>query len=292
MRAMAEAGATLAALLASAKGAMAESGIEDAALDARVIVEHFSQTTRADAIARPDLAVDAGVVRSIHEAVARRIAGEPVYRILGFREFYGMKLLLSAETLEPRPDTETLVDAVLPHLRQLAASGQECRILDLGTGTGAIALALLGEIPVASAIGVDVSADALATAARNALENGLSDRFEAVRSDWFEKISGRFQAIVSNPPYISSTELETLQREVLGHDPLKALHGGEDGLEAYRAIAGQAGDHLAPGGVVGLEIGHTQKADVVALFEAAGFTLAEARKDLAGRDRALVFSRG
>lgn len=291
MWAMLEARATLAALLASARGALAELDIEDAALDARVIVEHFSQTTRADAIARPDMTVDAGVVRAVVEAVARRIAGEPVYRILGYREFYGMKLFLSAETLEPRPDTETLVDAVLPHLRQLAASGRECRILDLGTGTGAIALALLGEIAQASAIGVDVSADALATAARNALENGLSDRFETVKSDWFEKISGQFQAIVSNPPYISSQELETLQREVLGHDPLRALHGGEDGLEAYRTIARQADSHLASGGVVGVEIGHAQKAEVVALFEAAGFTLTDARKDLAGRDRALVFSR-
>lgn len=289
---MAEAGETLAALLASARRAMTESGIENAALDARVIVEHFSGTTRADAIARSDMTVDAGAVRSIHEAVARRIAGEPVYRILGFRDFYGMRLLLSTETLEPRPDTEALVDVILPYLRQLAASGQECRILDLGTGSGAIALALLAAIPAARAIGVDVSADALATAARNALENGLSDRFEAVRSDWFEKISGEFQAIVSNPPYISSKELETLQREVLGHDPLKALHGGEDGLDAYRAIAAKAGKHIAPGGVVAVEIGHTQKADVVALFETAGFTLVEARKDLAGRDRALVFSRG
>lgn len=282
----------LAALHQEARASLTEAGIGDARLDARLIVEHFSGTTQADVIGRPDIPIGAEVVRAIRAATARRAAGEPVHRILGFREFYGLKLFLSPETLEPRPDTETLVDAVLPYLRQLAATGGTCRVLDLGTGTGAIALALLAEVPEATAVGVDISADALATAERNAQENGLSERFKAVQSDWFEKISGTFHVIVANPPYISTEELEALQSEVRDFDPAKALDGGADGLDAYRTIAGQAKAHLETAGRVAVEIGHMQRQDVTRLFEDAGFGVVEARKDLGGRDRVLVFQRG
>jgi release factor glutamine methyltransferase len=282
----------LAALLAEARASLAASGIDDPNLDARLIVEHFSATTQVDAIGRPDIPVGAEAVDSIRLAIARRAAGEPVHRILGFREFYGLRLNLSSETLEPRPDTETLVDAVLPHLRQLAATVGACRILDLGTGTGAIALALLAEVPAATAEGADISADALATANRNAKENGLSGRFQTVQSDWFEKISGSFHVIVANPPYIPSEELKTLQDEVRNFDPARALDGGADGLDAYRMIAAQAKVYLKAAGRLAVEIGHTQREAVRRLFEAAGFRIVEARKDLAGRDRVLVFECG
>jgi release factor glutamine methyltransferase len=282
----------LAALLAEARASLAASGIDDPNLDARLIVEHFSATTQVDAIGRPDIPVGAEAVDSIRLAIARRAAGEPVHRILGFREFYGLRLNLSSETLEPRPDTETLVDAVLPHLRQLAATVGACRILDLGTGTGAIALALLAEVPAATAVGADISADALATANRNAKENGLSGRFQTVQSDWFEKISGSFHVIVANPPYIPSEELKTLQDEVRNFDPARALDGGADGLDAYRMIAAQAKVYLKAAGRLAVEIGHTQREAVRRLFEAAGFRIVEARKDLAGRDRVLVFECG
>ncbi len=281
----------LADLLVETRDALADVGIEDAAFDSRLLVEHFSATTRADAIGRPDMLIGVEAVEATRAAIARRIAGEPVHRVLGFRHFYGLKLLLSVETLEPRPDTETLVDALLPRLRQLAAHQGACRVLDLGTGTGAIALALVAEIPEATATGVDISADALATAARNALENGLSARFETVQSDWFEKISGRYDVIVSNPPYIATEELETLHDEVRRHDPERALDGGADGLDAYRKIAGTAAAFLEPAGVVGVEIGHTQKHDVTRLFEAFGFRLVEAKQDFGHRDRVLVFGR-
>lgn len=282
----------LGSLLAESRASLAKAGILDATLDARLLVEHFSGTTRADAISRPDREVAPQAVAATRQAVARRAAGEPVHRILGFRHFYGLKLFLSPETLEPRPDTETLVDAVLPFLRQRAAAGAPCRILDLGTGTGAVALALLAELPGSTAVGVDISADALATAARNARENGVAARFEAIRSDWFEKISGRFDAIVANPPYIPSQELGTLQGEVRKFDPARALDGGPDGLDAYRTIVGQALEHLEAAGRVAVEIGHTQKDDVTRLFERAGYRLVEARTDLGGRDRVLVFGRG
>ncbi len=281
----------LGSLLAESRLSLAQAGIVDARLDARLLVEHFSRTTQADAIARPDRVLDAGMVAAVRGAIARRAAGQPVHRIIGFREFYGLRLNLSAETLEPRPDTEALVDAVLPALRQTAATTGACRILDLGTGTGAIALALLAAVPEASAVGVDRSAGALAVAARNAGENGLSHRFRPVLSDWFEKISGRFDAIVANPPYIPTEELETLQSEVRDFDPASALDGGRDGLDAYRAIAGRIEGFLEAGGVIAVEFGSTQRAEVTELFAAHGFRLTGARQDLGGRDRVLLFRR-
>jgi release factor glutamine methyltransferase len=147
-------------------------------------------------------------------------------------------------------------------------------------------------VPQARAVGADISAAALATASRNARENGVSERFQAVRSDWFENISGTFHVIVANPPYIPSKELETLQGEVRNFDPARALDGGADGLDAYRTIAAQAKAYLEAAGRVAVEIGHTQRQDVTRLFQASDLHLIEARKDLGGRDRVLVFARG
>ncbi len=283
---------SLAGLLASSRTALAEAGIADAALEARLIVEHYSETGRSEAISTPGRIIgDAAVVR-IEQALKRRISGEPVYRILGFREFYGLHLGLSDETLEPRPDTETLVDALLPHVRATVAKGEgACRILDLGTGTGAIALALLSEVERATAVGVDVSDDALRTARRNAEALGLGSRFTPLKSDWFANISGKFHVIASNPPYIPTNDLAGLQAEVRNFDPARALDGGADGLDAYRVMAAEADRFLAPAGVVGVEIGYTQKHAVRQLFEAAGYRTAEARQDIAGHDRVLVFHR-
>lgn len=281
---------TLAELLGAARRKLAESGVEDAALDARLLVEHFTGTSRSDAIVRPDRTIDPRTVAEVEAALARRCGGEPVHRILGFREFYGLRLSLSAETLEPRPDTEVLVDAVLPFMRDVASREGECRVLDLGTGTGAIALALLANVPGAVATGVDISDDALATAARNAVDLGLADRFRPKKSDWFAEISGRYHVIASNPPYIGSNEIAALQKEVRLFDPLRALDGGDDGLEPYRIIAAGAASHLEQGGLVAVEIGSTQRLEVGSIFAGAGFRLVRALSDLAGNDRVLVFA--
>lgn len=281
---------TLAELLGAARRKLAESGVEDAALDARLLVEHFTGTSRSDAIARPDRTIDPRAVAEVEAALARRCRGEPVHRILGFREFYGLRLSLSAETLEPRPDTEVLVDAVLPFMRDVASREGECRVLDLGTGTGAIALALLANVPGAVATGVDISDDALATAARNAVDLGLADRFRPKKSDWFAEISDRYHVIASNPPYIGSNEIAALQKEVRLFDPLRALDGGDDGLEPYRIIAAGAASHLEQGGLVAVEIGSTQRLEVGSIFADAGFRLVRALSDLAGNDRVLVFA--
>ncbi|WP_210316929.1 peptide chain release factor N(5)-glutamine methyltransferase [Oryzicola mucosus] len=286
---MPDAAHPLGALLREARRRLSEAGVTDAALDARLLVEHFTGTTRSQAITDPTLPVHG--VEPLIAAVERRLAGEPLHRILGFREFYGLKLELSRETLEPRPDTETLVDAVLPFVREVSERRGACRILDLGTGTGAILLAVLSACPKASGMGVDISADAVATATRNADHLGLSNRFAAVQSDWFEEISGRYDVIASNPPYIPSQQIEGLQQEVRHFDPVRALDGGADGLDPYRIIGEQGPAYLAHGGLAALEIGHDQKADVTAIFSSCGWSLVEALTDLGGNDRVLLFTR-
>jgi release factor glutamine methyltransferase len=281
--------ATLSALHRYSRQRLEEGGVNDSALDARLIVEHFTGTSRSDAITDPGREVGAEAVAAVRAALDRRIAYEPVHRILGRREFYGLDLRLSPATLEPRPDTETLVDLCLPFLRERAAGRKNCRVLDLGTGTGAIALAFLSQIPEAKALGTDISAEALETALSNADISGLKNRFEGVVSDWFGAVDGHFTLIVSNPPYIRTKDIEALAPEVRDHDPVKALDGGRDGLDAYRRIAVGAGGHLEADGRVAVEIGFDQRRDVSGIFEAAGFALEGSAKDLGGNDRALMF---
>lgn len=282
----------LGALLSEARARLAMTEVDDPALDARLIVEHFSGTTRTQAIADPERTVDKKAIAAIDAALRRRTTGEPVHRILGYREFYGLRMSLSPETLEPRPDTETLVEAVLPFVKATAAREGACRILDLGTGTGAIALALLSAVPAATATGVDISAGALATAARNAGQLGFGGRFTAVQSDWFEKVSGRYHVIAANPPYIPSRDIGNLQDEVRDFDPRLALDGGVDGLNPYRIIAAEAARFLEAESRIAVEIGHTQRNEVTDIFEAAGYAATGALRDLGGNDRVLVFQWG
>ncbi|RWC44636.1 MAG: peptide chain release factor N(5)-glutamine methyltransferase [Mesorhizobium sp.] len=282
---------TLGPLLREARDRLVVAGVADPVLDARLIVEHFSGTTRTQAIADPERRIDAGIVAEINAAVRRRAGGEPVHRILGYREFYGLRLSLSPETLEPRPDTETLVEAILPFVEAIAARESACRILDLGTGTGAIALALLSAVPTANATGVDLSAGALATASRNAGQLGLAGRFTALQSNWFEKVSGRYHVIAANPPYIPSEDIGNLQDEVRNFDPRLALDGGADGLNPYRTIAAEAARFLETEGRIVVEIGHTQRNEVCEIFAAAGYVPGGAFRDLGGNDRVLVFER-
>lgn len=282
---------TLAAILTEARARLSAIPIDDPALESRMIVEHYSGTTRTDAIARPELPVGDDVAATIRAALDRRANGEPVHRIFGFRDFHGVRLKLSAETLEPRPDTETLVDAVLPHLRETVGRTGSCHILDLGTGTGAIAIALLHAVGDATGIATDISADALATAAENARSAGLGNRLSFMRSDWFANISGRFHAIVSNPPYIPGSDIAGLDREVRDFDPHRALDGGPDGLDAYRAIAAGSASHLEESGIVAVEIGHTQRQAVTRVFAQAGFEPEGVFRDLAGTERVVVFRR-
>ena len=278
-------------VMAEVRGLFRDADLDDPALEARILVSGLLDLEPAAVISRGRSPVSADDVARIRAAAARRLAGAPVYRILGWREFYSLKLQLSKGTLEPRPDTEVLVDAILPLLREIVGQGRKPRLLDLGTGTGAICLALLHEFREASGVGTDISEDALATAKANADLNGLGGRFEVLQSDWFSQVRGRFDVIVSNPPYIPSADIAGLDREVLEHDPLAALDGGTDGLAPYRIIANQADQYLAEDGFVGVEFGWNQMAAVQAIFEAAGFIVRHAIRDYGGRDRALIFAR-
>jgi len=286
---MPDSGATLVGLLNAGRAMLERAGVDDPALDSRLLVEHFTGTTRAHAITAPKRPVDAAVAQRIMAAFDRRAAGEPVHRIIGLRAFYGLDLLMSPATLEPRPDTETLVDAMLPLVRECVRRKGGCRILDLGTGTGAIALALLSEVAEATATGVDIADEALATAAGNAAGLGLAERFAPLHSDWFEKVTGRWDAIVSNPPYIAHDGIAGLAREVRDYEPLVALDGGPDGLDAYRQIAARARAFLETDGHIGVEIGFDQNRDVTGVFFGHGFCLTGSAKDLGGNDRVLIF---
>ena len=283
-------GATLAEALAAARRRLSEAGIADAAQDARLLIAgllKLSSTAFVIDGARP---LDPAEQAAIDAALTRRVAREPVHRILGHRAFSRLDLALSPETLEPRPDTEILVDTLVPHAQGMVAGG-ECRILDLGTGTGAICLALLDLVPGSTGVGADYSAGALETARHNADINGVADRFETVESDWFSAVTGMFDIIVSNPPYIVRSVVGTLDEDVRLYDPILALDGGEDGLDAYRAIAAGAGDHLRENGLVAYEIGYDQKDTVTAIMREKGFVRIEAVQDLGGNDRVLVFSK-
>lgn len=251
------------------------AGIPDAAVDARHLVAHALGIGRAALLRAPEAPLDDTARQRLKVVLARRAGHEPVSRIVGEREFHGLALALGAATLDPRPDTETVVTVA----KHLAASidlpnGEPLKILDLGTGTGAIALALLAELPHAEATATDISADALAIAARNAERHGLADRARFVLSHWLENVMGRYQLIVANPPYIPSGDIPALAPDVAVWDPRAALDGGPDGLDAYRAILAGIERVLEPEGWVVFEVGHDQSGQVAELAKERGLTVA------------------
>lgn len=259
---------------------LAEAGIEGAARDARRLLAH------ALGVAPERITVVAGdemteaEERAFAAAVAARAARQPVSQITGKRDFYGLSFRVTPDTLDPRPETELLVAAALER--------PFVRMLDLGTGTGCILLSCLEGMPVATGIGTDTSEAALAVAAENAAALGLARRARFLRADWFADVPGRFDLIVSNPPYIAAAEMADLAPEVRDWEPRAALTPGGDGLDAYRAIAAGAPARLMAGGRLLLEIGPSQAASVAALLTARGFPTPEIRHDLDGRDRVVI----
>lgn len=277
---------TLTAFIQGAIRTLQDAGLEASAIEGRILAEWASDTTRLDSITNPNKPITTDMQTRLALVLKRRLNGEPVYRILGAREFYGLPFHLSRETLEPRDDTETLIDLVLPVMKTIAAP----HFLDMGTGSGIIAVTLLKHQPKATAFAVDISEDALNTATQNAALHDVQDRFTPLLSDWFDKVKGTFDLIISNPPYIPHSDLAYLQKEVRAFDPPRALDGGEDGLDFYRKLASQAGAFLNKNGFVAVEIGIGQKTDVTKLFAANSFHLHESRKDLGNIERALLFS--
>jgi len=263
--------------------------LDSAELDARMLVGAVLNLDLTGLIAAAARRVTAAEAAGVEDFARRRVSGEPVARILGHKEFWGLKLRLSPETLVPRPDTETVVELALAMLRAAPVSGSRLHIADIGTGSGAILLALLHELREAFGIGTDVSIAALRTARRNAADLELAERTAFVACDYAAALSGRFDLIVSNPPYVRSKDIADLADEVRDHDPHRALDGGADGLNAYRALIPPAARLLGPGGALVVEAGRGQSSDIEGLMTAAGLTLAGApRADLAGILRAVA----
>ncbi len=262
--------------------------IESAELDARILVGHALGLDLTGVITAAGRMLTSDETARLEDFTCRRLKHEPVARILALKEFWGLPLQLSAATLVPRPDTETVVELALEMLRAGPAPGRPPRIADIGTGSGAILLALLSELPGACGVGTDISVAALQTARSNAARLGFAGRAGFVACDYAAALSGRFDLIVSNPPYIRSAEIARLATEVRDHDPIGALDGGADGLTAYRAIASEAGRLLESGGVLAVEVGYGQSGEVEGLMTAAGLTLRGPPKaDLAGTARAV-----
>lgn len=276
---------TLASLLRTARQAFAAAGIETDALDARLLAMAATGLSLEEMVAEPDRVVSAGAVKVFQAAVARRLTREPVSRILGEREFYGRRFRVTPAVLDPRPDTETLIDLVLPIARAKTAP----RLLDLGTGSGILAITLAAEIPDATGVATDLSAAALAVAEANAEALGVSSRLRFVQANWFDGAGGRFDLIVSNPPYIPAGEIAGLAADVRDHDPHLALAGGADGLDCYRSLAARALAHLVPGGLMAVEIGAGQAEAVTGIFVAEGLCPAGQGHDLGGHLRVLAF---
>jgi release factor glutamine methyltransferase len=265
-------------------------GVSAAAGDARFLLLGVLGLETRDLLLHGDRRLAPTDAAAFDAAVARRLAGEPVARILGAWEFWGLPFQLGPETLVPRPDTETLVEVALAAVPDRAAS---LRCLDLGTGSGCILTALLAERPRAVGIGVDRSPAALRIARHNADANGVGDRAIFLAADWCDAIRGPFDLVVANPPYIASAVIATLDREVQAFDPLAALDGGTDGLDAYRRILEgvRGGGLLAQHGALVLEIGFDQADAVRTLGRSAGFSDRGLHHDLAGHDRVLSFGR-
>jgi release factor glutamine methyltransferase len=253
-------------------------------LEARLLLAHTLGLSQNDLIRDPSRAID---TTAFEAAVTRRVAHEPLALIVGLREFWSMTFEVSPATLIPRPDSETLIEAAVAAYADRPAPAT---IIDLGTGTGCLLLALLNAFPSAFGIGVDLAPEAAALAKRNATRLGLADRSAFVAGDWTKPIAGRFDLIVSNPPYIPSADIEALMPEVRRYEPRRALDGGSDGYDAYRAILAVLDDHLGPDGMAILELGLGQAKYVVARAQETGLE-GSLRLDLAKVPRAIALTR-
>jgi release factor glutamine methyltransferase len=276
---------TVGAALRRAAVALREAGIEDAGREARLLVSH-ALGLPSGSIPDRDALVDPA---RLDPLLRRRAAREPMALILGHQGFWTLDLEVSRETLIPRPDTEALIEAALASFPD---RGPVRRVLDLGAGTGCLLLAALAEFPEASGVGIDLSPDAAALARRNAQANGLASRAMFVCGNWDAPIAGVFDLVLSNPPYIETKAIGGLMPEVRGFEPPRALDGGADGLDAYRAILPRLPHLLSPDGVAVLELGLGQAESVVALAEKSGLARRALREDLGGIARALVLDAG
>lgn len=260
----------------------------DFTAEARMLVCAAANVDRLAFLRDPDRKLDAESARRLDAMATRRLAREPVSRIIGRRGFWSLDLEVTSGVLDPRGDTETLVEAALRLLNK--RRNESLRIMDLGTGSGAILCALLSEFPNAIGVGLDASPDACAAARRNLERCGLADRARIIHGSWADSVSGRFDLIASNPPYIESDVIPTLDPEVTLHDPTLALDGGPDGLEAYRSIADGLHNWMQSSAMAVLEIGSEQAGPVTNVMQRKGLRPEGLWRDLGGNDRVLAFS--
>ncbi|HXQ14877.1 MAG TPA: peptide chain release factor N(5)-glutamine methyltransferase [Caulobacteraceae bacterium] len=277
--------ATLLAAWKAASARLAQAGVESPTIDARLLLEAAGPVSRAEILADPHRTLDAEAAARLEGFVVRRERREPVSQILGRKGFWTLMLNVGPEVLSPRPETETILDVVLPAFPPERAFN----VLDLGVGSGAILLSILAERPKAKGLGVDVSEEALAVARDNAALLGLERRTALLRTDWTASLGdASFDLVVSNPPYIPTADIETLQPEVRDHEPRLALDGGRDGLDAYRQLAPEILRVLRPGGLFAVEVGIGQAEAVERLFQAAGAEGLAVHNDLATRPRVVA----
>ena len=268
-----------------ARDRLKAAGVDSPVIDARLLVEAAAEASRLDLITDPYRELSQAQADTLEDYLSRRERREPAARILGRKGFWKIMLKVGPEVLTPRPDTETILDVVLPAFGE----DQRFQVLDLGVGSGAIVLAILAERPHATGLGVDVSDDALAVARDNAASLGLESRLALLHGDWTAGLAdASFDLVVANPPYIPTAVIETLDPEVRDHDPRLALDGGADGLDAYRLLAPEILRVLRSEGQFAVEIGFDQAEAVSALFEAAGADGVRTVKDLALRDRVIA----
>lgn len=263
------------------------AGIEDAQTDARILIGHALHLDRSRLIAQSDRLLEAREISAISALAARRLKREPVSRIRGQKEFWDLSLQVTPDVLVPRPETETVVEAALDFVVRGGLRMEKLRILDIGTGSGALLLSLLHELPNAIGTATDVSAAAIEVARANAAQCGFESRCNFIVCDIASDVHGLFDVIVSNPPYIAREEIASLAPEVRNYDPEVALDGGDNGLAGYIAIASEVRRLLAPGGRLFVELGAGQEPAVRVLFTNAGLTVGTARKDLAGIPRVI-----
>ncbi|MGH6892871.1 MAG: peptide chain release factor N(5)-glutamine methyltransferase [Dongiaceae bacterium] len=273
-------------LLNAAAARLAEAGIDGAPREARLLLQAAADMPVATQVAFPEREIEPAALERFQELVERRCRREPMAHVLGRREFWSLTFKVTADTLDPRPDSETLVQAVLHHVGNRSAP---LRLVDFGTGTGCLLLALLYELPNATGLGIDASAAALAVAGENAMALGLADRASFRRGDWGDGIARSFDVVISNPPYIPAGDIATLQPEVALHEPRLALDGGPDGLAAYRRLAPAAVRLLAPDGIVAFEIGLGQSEPIIAIGRAAGLRHIATALDPGAVQRCVLF---
>ena len=282
---MADAGTSLRQALVHTAQLLQQAGIERARAEARFLATQALGISIEAVVGNDERLLSASERHTLDELAVRRARREPMSQILGYREFFGRRFTVTADVLTPRPDSETLIEAVLAHVPDRNAS---LRVLELGVGSGCLLLTLLAELPEASGVGVDISPAAVSVAHGNAAALGLAERCVLMQNDWSAGIGGIFDLVISNPPYIPGTEIAKLEPEVSRYEPRLALDGGEDGLTFYRRLAGDCERLLTSGGLLAVEIGQGQCDDVTQLLHDGGLRVLQTRRDLAGIERCIV----